>query len=65
MRAGRTDLAWTIEACTYPWGRRIPPMVLEYQVRGREESVRVLGDLAAALERGDGGPAVPGAERTR
>ena len=64
LRAVRL-LPWTIRARTYPWGRRTPPIVLEYQVRGREESERVLRDLAAALERGDGGPAVAGAERTR
>ena len=58
-------LPWTIEARTYPWGKRFPPIVLAYEVRGREETKLALNDLAAALERGDGAPAVQGAERIR
>jgi hypothetical protein len=54
---------WTIEAIARPWGRRGPPMVLRYQVRGRAETDRALADLVRALERGDGGPALEGAER--
>jgi hypothetical protein len=56
-------LPWTIEARTYPWGKRFPAIVLAYEIRGHEETRLALKDLAAALERGDGGPAVPGAER--
>jgi hypothetical protein len=56
-------LPWTIEARTYPWGRRVPPILFAYEVRGREETERAMGELAAALARGDGAPTVPGAER--
>ena len=56
---------WTIEARTYPWGKRFPAIVLAYAVRGRYETELALKDLAAALERGDGGPVVQGAERIR
>jgi hypothetical protein len=58
-------LPWTIEARTYPWGRRFPPIVFAYEVRGRAETELSLKDLAAALERGDGAPIVLGAERVR
>ena len=58
-------LPWTLEARTYPWGRRFPPIVFAYEVRGREETELALADLAAALVRGDGAPAVAGAERIR
>jgi hypothetical protein len=58
-------LPWTLEARTYPWGRRVPPVVLEYEVRGREEAELALRELAARLARGDGAPVVPGAERVR
>jgi hypothetical protein len=56
-------LPWTVEARTYPWGRRHPPIVLAYEVRGREEAAAALAELAAALARGSGGPALPGCER--
>jgi hypothetical protein len=42
-------LPWTIEARTYPWGRRFPPIVFAYEVRGRDETKLSLKDLAAAL----------------
>jgi hypothetical protein len=58
-------LSWTIEARTYPWGRRYPPVVLTYAVRGREEAVAAIAELAAALARGSGGPVLPGCERVR
>jgi hypothetical protein len=58
-------LPWTIEARTYPWGRRFPPIVFAYEVRGRDETELCLKELAAALERGDGAPIVRGAERVR
>jgi hypothetical protein len=38
-------------------------MVLHYQIRGRAETDRALADLARALERGDGGSVLEGAER--
>jgi len=36
-------LPWAIEARTYPWGRRYPPIVLTYAVRGGEETGRAFG----------------------
>jgi hypothetical protein len=56
-------LPWTIEARTYPWGRRYPPMVLTYAVRGGEETGRAFGQLVEALARGDGAPIIEGAEK--
>jgi hypothetical protein len=56
-------LPWTLEARTYPWGRRYPPVVLTYAVRGHEEAVAAIAELAAALARGSGGPVLPGCER--
>jgi len=56
-------LPWTIEARTHPWGRRHPPVVLTYAVRGGEESRRVFGELVEALERGEGAPIIAGAEK--
>ena len=58
-------LPWTVEARTYPWGRRYPPIVFTYEVRGREEALVAITDLAAALARGSGGPLLPGCERVR
>jgi hypothetical protein len=58
-------IPWTIEARTYPWGKHFPAVVLAYAVRGRHETELAVKDLAAALERGDGGPVVHGAERIR
>ena len=58
-------LPWTIEARTYPWGKKFPPVVHAYEVRGKDEAERAMRDLAAALARGDGAPAVPGTERVR
>jgi hypothetical protein len=58
-------LPWTVEARTYPWGRRYPPIVFAYAVRGREEAVEAVGELAARLARGDGAPVLPGCERVR
>ena len=46
-----------------PLALPIALIVLAYEIRGHEETRLALKDLAAALERGDGGPAVPGAER--
>jgi hypothetical protein len=56
-------LPWTIEARTYPWGRRYPPVVLSYAVRGGEESRRAFGELVDALDRGEGAPTIAGAEK--
>ncbi len=56
-------LPWTIEARTFPWGRRQPPVVLTYLVRGDEESRRAFDQLVEALARGDGSPSIDGAEK--
>jgi hypothetical protein len=56
-------LPWTIEARTYPWGRRYPPMVLTYATRGREETGRAFAQLVEALARGETAPVIAGAER--
>jgi hypothetical protein len=56
-------LPWTIEARTYPWGRRYPPVVLTYAVRGGDETRRAFEQLVEALARGDGAPVIGGAEK--
>ncbi len=56
-------LPWTVEARTYPWGRRHPPIVFAYEVRGRDEAAAAIAMLATALARGSGGPELPGCER--
>lgn len=56
-------LPWTIEARTHPWGRRYPPVVLTYAVRGGEETRRAFGQLVEALARGDSSPVIDGAEK--
>lgn len=56
-------LPWTIEARTYPWGRRHPPVVLTYAVRGGAETRRAFGRLVAALASGDGAPVIDGTEK--
>jgi hypothetical protein len=58
-------LPWTVEARAYPWGRRFPPIVFSYEVRGRDESLRAFEELAEALARGDGAPVITGGERFR
>jgi len=62
LRALRV-LPWTLEARAYPWGRRFPPVVHTYEVRGREEARIALARVAEALARGDGAPEVQGADR--
>jgi hypothetical protein len=56
-------LPWTIEARAHPWGRRYPPVVLTYAIRGGEESRRAFGQLVEALARGEGAPRIDGAEK--
>jgi hypothetical protein len=56
-------LPWTIEARTHPWGRRYPPIVLTYAIRGGEETHRAFEQLVAALARGEGSPRIDGAEK--
>lgn len=56
-------LPWTLEARAYPWGKRFPPVVHTYEVRGREEARIALARLAESLARGDGAPELQGAER--
>jgi hypothetical protein len=56
-------LPWTIEARTHPWGRRYPPVVLTYAVRGGPETRRAFCQLVEALARGEGSPVIDGAEK--
>jgi len=56
-------LPWTIEARAHPWGRRYPPVVLTYAVRGDAESRRAFYQLVEALARGEGTPVIAGAEK--
>src|SRR4051794_16620878 len=56
-------LPWTIEARAYPWGRRYPPVVLTYAVRGGDETRIAFQQLLDGLARGDGAPVVCGAEK--
>jgi hypothetical protein len=56
-------LPWTIEARAHPWGRRYPPVVLTYAIRGGEETRRAFDQLVEALARGEGSPAIDGAEK--
>src|SRR5689334_17849190 len=42
-------LPWTVEARAHPWGRRYPPIVFSYEVRGGAEALRALDVLAAAI----------------
>ena len=55
-------LPWTVEARAYPWGRRYPPSVFSYEVRGGAEALSALDVLADAIARGDGAPTIPGAD---
>lgn len=57
-------LRWTVEARTYPWGRRYPPMVLSYAVRGHREARQAVDELADALARGEGSPELANGEFT-
>jgi hypothetical protein len=54
-------VSWTVEARAYPWGRRYPPIVLAYLVRGGDEAKAAVEELTAALARGDGAPELVGA----
>jgi hypothetical protein len=62
---GRRWLPWTIEARAYPWGRRHPPIVFSYAVRGGVECVVAIDELVMALARGDGRPELSGVEDIR
>lgn len=53
---------WTVEARTYPWGRRYPPIVLSVLVRGNRESSAAVEQIADALARGEASPRLTGAE---
>jgi hypothetical protein len=55
-------LPWTVEARTRPWGKRYPPIVFSYEIRGHAEALRAVRQLEDALERGDGAPKLDGAE---
>jgi hypothetical protein len=53
---------WTIEATSRPWGRRGPPVVMHWQIRGRHEADAALASICEQFEQGAGAPAVAGAE---
>lgn len=53
---------WTVEARTHPWGRRFPPIVISYAVRGHREALKAVDDLAEALAQGAGSPKLANAE---
>jgi hypothetical protein len=55
-------LRWIVEARTYPWGRRYPPVVLTYAIRGGKAALDAVDELAEALARGDGAPVLANAE---
>jgi hypothetical protein len=58
--------AWTLKAVARPWGRRGPPMILAYHLRGSADVVeRAQAELVEKLKRGEGAPDVTGAERIR
>jgi hypothetical protein len=61
----RRWLPWTIEARTYPWGKRHPPIVFSYAVRGGAECLVAIDELVVALARGDGRPELSGGEDIR
>jgi hypothetical protein len=61
----RRWLPWTIEARSYPWGRRYPPIVFSYAVRGGAECIVAIDELCAALLRGDGRPELSKGEQIR
>ena len=54
---------WTIEATSRPWGRRGPPVVMHWQIRGRQEADAALESICDQFEQGAGAPVVAGAER--
>jgi len=56
-------VSWTVEARSYPWGRRNPPIVFAYAVRGRESAKAAMAELAAELGHGKGSPVLSRAER--
>jgi len=57
-------LRWTVEARAHPWGRRYPPVVLSYAVRGNREAGEAVGELADALARGEASPKLANGEFT-
>lgn len=58
-------MSWRVEAVAFPSGRRGLPLVKAWRVKGRRRALRrVVDEIAAALERGDTDPHVPGAAPT-
>jgi hypothetical protein len=43
-------LRWTVEARTHPWGRRYPPIVLTYVIRGGLEALAAVDELEGAVK---------------
>lgn len=56
-------IRWEVEARTYPWGRRYPPIVFRYAARGHDQAIAAVAELAAALALGSGAPVLQNAER--
>lgn len=56
-------IRWEVEARTYPWGRRYPPIVLRYAARGHDQAIAAVAELADALARGSGSPVLQNAKR--
>jgi len=54
---------WTIEATSRPWGRRGPPVVMHWEIRGKHEADAAVASICEQFEQGAGAPAVAGAER--
>jgi len=55
-------MPWRVEAVAFPNGRRGLPLVMAWRVKGRRKELqRVVDEIAAAIERGDTNPHVPGA----
>ena len=56
-------LSFTIQARCRPWGRKGPPTVMRWKVKGDIESQRAFQEIVTALEQGSGAPTVAGAQR--
>ncbi|MCW2976331.1 MAG: hypothetical protein JWM06_1612 [Actinomycetia bacterium] len=55
--------SWEVRAQARPWGRRGPPEIVRWRVKGWHESAQAVEDVAAALERGERQPQIAGAVR--
>lgn len=55
--------SWEVRAEARPWGRRGPPEIMRWRVKGWHGSAQAVEDVAAALERGETQPQIAGAVR--